>query len=105
MQEIENHLEVFNKYKHLWKKTRSDEIDNFMSAEKDIMDFEDKIKFYLNVMDSVDAEKDEMTVGCITLCLSLLLHLFNFHKFLLQMIKEFLQVRDLNTISSFQKSF
>ncbi|GFR03321.1 dynein heavy chain 5, axonemal [Trichonephila clavata] len=68
--ELDNYLELFLKYEHLWGKARNDEIQAFASEKRELIDFEDKIKYYLQVRTEIEMETNETTLGCIRLSLS-----------------------------------
>ncbi|GFV14091.1 dynein heavy chain 5 [Trichonephila clavipes] len=67
--ELDNYLELFLKYEHLWGKARNDEIQAFTSEKRELIDFEDKIKYYLQVRTEIELETNETTLGCIRLSL------------------------------------
>ncbi|KAF8766676.1 Dynein heavy chain 5 like protein [Argiope bruennichi] len=68
--ELDNYLELFSKYEHLWGKVRNEEIQSFISTRRELIDFEDKIKYYLQVRTDIEMEPNETVLGCIKLSLS-----------------------------------
>ncbi|GIY53760.1 dynein heavy chain 5, axonemal, partial [Caerostris darwini] len=67
--ELDNYLELFSKYEHLWQNIRNEEIQTFVSEKRELIDFEDKIKYYLQVKTYIEKESNETTLGCIKLSL------------------------------------
>ncbi|XP_043563465.1 dynein axonemal heavy chain 5-like [Chiloscyllium plagiosum] len=65
LQEI---LETFNKYSHLWREDRENTLAKFIEGSPSLSAFEFQVKFYHNLQIQIQAEPRVMYLGALALC-------------------------------------
>ena len=58
-------LDYFKKYEELWNMEREEHMAQFMETNPDLSDFEERMKFYVNIEETVVEEVEQMNVGAL----------------------------------------
>jgi dynein heavy chain len=63
--ELDNYLETFSKYSHLWSKNMQNEYNDFLGTDPSLEDFDDKLCWYIQVENEVDRMPMTNEIGVI----------------------------------------